>query len=362
MTDRPSLANQPFAPSWLDWIVRGIERLPGPTWAAYFLLTGLALAYVALEAALSSRGLFGQDPAYFAYAIFQTLPLATYHLLSRGAISAWATFRPATDLDDDAASRWQAELSTTPARPAALLYVFGAALYLVMLAALQDGFDLVGHQPAFIVLRVLSEALWIAPLLWMVVYLLFRQARIVSHLHRTVTKIDLLQPAPLQAMATLTARSAIALLLLQLFVFVPLPNVSDSARLTMILLVMPFTLVPVAAFFLPLRGMRALLEKERARRQATVAARIDSTVDELHRVVDAETDPARPHDPDAVRLAQLRIDGLNKALASLLQERDFIGRLSTWPWNTATLRAVLSAIALPIVLFLLTRALERFVL
>ena len=77
-------------------------------------------------------------------------------------------------------------------------------------------------------------------------------------------------------------------------------------------------------------------------------------------MVDGEAVAIR--DAELSRLAQLRIDALNKALASLLQERDFVGRLSTWPWDSSTLRAVLSAVALPIVLFLLTRALERFVL
>jgi two-component sensor histidine kinase len=349
---------RPYAPSWLDAIVLGIERLPGPTWAAYLLLTGLAFAFVALEAALSSRGLFGQDPAYFAYAVFQLLPLATYHFLSRGALTAWASFRPATDLDDVTAARWQVELSTTPAKPAGFLYLVGAALYLGMLAALPDGFDLVGHQPAFVALRVLSEALWMAPLFWMVVYLLVRQARIVSHLHRAVTKVDLLQPGPLHAMATLTARSAIALLVLQLFVFVPLPNVSDSARLTLILIVLPFTFVPVAAFFLPLRGMHAVLEREKYRLQSEVSSRIKPTVATLHGMVDQEAVPTR--DAESSRLSQVRIDALNKALASLLQEREFNARLSTWPWDTTTLRAVVSAVLLPIGLFILTRLLDQF--
>ena len=108
--------DSPYSPSWLDTIVRAIDRLPGPSWAAYIPLTGLAFAFVALEAALSSRGLFGQDPAYFAYAIFQVLPLAVYHFLSRGSVTAWESFRPATDLDDATAARRQKELSTSPGK------------------------------------------------------------------------------------------------------------------------------------------------------------------------------------------------------------------------------------------------------
>jgi len=51
---------------------------------------------------------------------------------------------------------------------------------------------------------------------------------------------------------------------------------------------------------------------------------------------------------------------LNKAISSLLQEREFISKRSTLPWDTGTFRAVASAVLLPVVLFLFTRALERF--
>ena len=350
-----------YSSSWLDAIVTAIDRLPGPTWAAYLVLTGLALGYVAVEAALSSRGLFGQDPAYFAYAFGMIYPLAAYHYLSRGALSAWDTFRPATHFDDDQAAFWRSQLSTTPAKAAVILYVSAVVGYLALLAWSPQGFDLVGHQPAFVAMRILSEAFWLAPLTWMVVYLIYRQTRIVAQLHRSVVKVDLLQPGPLQAMARLTARNAIALLVIQLFLIaVPLPNVSESARLALALVVTPFMAVSIAAFVFPLRGMHSLLEREKSRRGVVVSTRLDAALSTLHDVVDAETSGSS--DAEASRLAQVRIDALNKALTSLLQEREFIGRLSSWPWDTSTLRAVVSAFAIPIVLFVLTRALERFVL
>jgi hypothetical protein len=360
-SDEAAPADRPYASSWLDAIVGAIERLPGPPWVAYLVLTGVAFIYVAVEAALSSRGLFGQDPAYFAYAFGLIYPLAAYHFLSRGALAAWDSFRPATDCDDAQAARWRTELSSTPAKPSIVVYVVGVVGYLSLLAWSPQGFDLVGHQPAFVAMRVLSEAFWLAPLSWMLVYLIYRQTRIVSQLHRSVVRVDLLQPGPLHAMSRLTARNAVALLVIQLFlVLVPLPNVSESVRLALAIIVVPFMAVSVAAFVVPLRGMRALLERERDRRTAVVASRLDATLITLHDVVDEETSGSP--DPEASRLAQVRIDALNKALSSLLQERDFVRRLSTWPWDTSTLRAVVSAFALPVVLFLLTRALERFVL
>jgi two-component sensor histidine kinase len=350
---------QSYTPSWLDTLVARIERLPGPTWSAYILLTVLALAFVALDASLSSRGLLGQDPAYFGYAFFHVYPLAAYYYLSRAALAAWDAFRPATGLDDASAERMRLELSTTPARPALVVYVVGAASFLAMMAMAPEGFDLVGHQPAFVALRVLSEAFWLAPVAWMLGYLLFRQLRIVSQLHRSVVAVDLLKPGPLHAMSKLTARSAIVLLLPQLLgVFVPLPNLSGSVRLVLSVVLLPVISLSVAAFFLPLRGMHALLEAEKDRLQSEVSSRIKSTVATLHDVVDEEAVPTR--DAESSRLSQVRIDALNKALASLLQEREFNARLSTWAWDTSTLRAVLAAVVLPIGLFVLTTAIDRF--
>jgi hypothetical protein len=241
------------------------------------------------------------------------------------------------------------------------VYVGAALAYLALLAWSPQGFDLVGHSAAFVAVRVAAEAFWLAPVSFMIGFLLVRQVRIVSQLHRSVVTVDLLEPGPLHAMARLTARSAILLILLQLLVFVPLPNVTTEARLALILFFLPFIGLSVAAFLVPLRGMHALLEEARRRYESAVNARIRATTATLHEVVDRETGGGQP-DADKARLAQLRIDALNKALASLLQERELIGGLSTWPWDTTTFRAVISAVALPMVLFVLTTAIDRFLL
>lgn len=64
-------------------------------------------------------------------------------------------------------------------------------------------------------------------------------------------------------------------------------------------------------------------------------------------------------DADARELA--RADGLNKTLATMLQQRDVLAKLPTWPWSTATLRTFVTAIFLPIALFLIQRLLSQFV-
>jgi len=56
-----------------------------------------------------------------------------------------------------------------------------------------------------------------------------------------------------------------------------------------------------------------------------------------------------------------RADGLNKTLGSLLQQRDVLAKLPTWPWSPGTLRGFVTVILLPIILFLVQRYLLVFV-
>ncbi len=51
--------------------------------------------------------------------------------------------------------------------------------------------------------------------------------------------------------------------------------------------------------------------------------------------------------------------GLNKALGTMLQQRDVVARLPTWPWSAGTLRAFVTAILLPLGLFIVQRVLSQ---
>jgi len=103
----------------------------------------------------------------------------------------------------------------------------------------------------------------------------------------------------------------------------------------------PYLVIPpiiaTIAFVVPLYGLHGRLEAEKDRLQAEIEVRLKGLLAELNRDVDA--------------LDFRRADGLNKTLASMLQQREVIARLPTWPWSTGTLRAIVTAILLPIFLF-----------
>ncbi len=51
--------------------------------------------------------------------------------------------------------------------------------------------------------------------------------------------------------------------------------------------------------------------------------------------------------------------GINEALDGLLKEQSVLSKISTWPWQSDTFRAVASAILLPIIVWAITRILEN---
>ncbi len=87
--------------------------------------------------------------------------------------------------------------------------------------------------------------------------------------------------------------------------------------------------------------MHARLVEEKERLQFVAEERLKAILAELAR------------DVDAVDLA--RADGLNKTLGSLLQQRELLAKLPTWPWSPGTLRGFVTVILLPIVLFVAQR-------
>jgi hypothetical protein len=119
--------------------------------------------------------------------------------------------------------------------------------------------------------------------------------------------------------------------------------VSRSPALEALLVAMIPT--AVACFVLPLRGMHRRLAAEKDRALAEVASRFETVFARLHERVDQEvlTDA----------------DKFNLQITSLSAEREVLARVSTWPWEPATLTGFLTTLVLPVFLWVIQRVLER---
>ncbi len=355
-----STDTRPYSPSWVDAITGVIDRAPGPTWLAYLLLLLLACLTASTEGWIAGVSSFPAiDPWQASYGVYFIAPLAVIHYLDGVAGEAWDQFRPATNLVADAAARVRYELTVTPARPALALLVFGYLANTAWFAADPAGTQIAGQPVLYVLLRVFFEG-FISAVLFVLVFHTIRQLRIVSSLHRSAVAIDLYHPTALHAMSRLTARSAFLFIALAVMIDLPYPGTSEQIWIeTVVLFGLPLLGLAAVVFFLPLRGLHDRLAEEKQKLLGAAASSLETSIAALHRLVIDEA--ANATDVEASRVAQTRIDALSKAQSALIQEQDLVGRLSTWPWNANTLRAVVSAVALPIALFLLTRMLERFV-
>jgi len=102
-----------------------------------------------------------------------------------------------------------------------------------------------------------------------------------------------------------------------------------------------------AEFFLPLAGLHSRLRVEKQRLLSDARRRIQATLEELHR---------RMEQSDLASMQRMK-----DQLGSLLLEKDCLGKLRTWPWPPGMILRVLGVIGLPMLLFILQRALQEWI-
>lgn len=158
---------------------------------------------------------------------------------------------------------------------------------------------------------------------------------------RTAPHLDILKPASANAFSRLTSVVAVAILL-PVIVFVIGDREIPTAYLVQVGSLM---LMAIASFVLPLMTIHRRLEAHKTRLPAEAQDRVTLVLSRIHDAVERD---------DMSRAEQLQ-----NMLDALLAERDLLDRLHTWPWSTTTFRGVASALLLPVVVFVITRALER---
>jgi hypothetical protein len=92
--------------------------------------------------------------------------------------------------------------------------------------------------------------------------------------------------------------------------------------------------------------MHNMLAAEKALQQAELARRIDTAIGEIKRRMDAGEVAEMEH--------------MKNSMESLTMAQGVLDRVPTWPWQADTIRAIATALLLPIVLWLIQRVLERF--
>jgi len=335
-----------YPQSWVDRLIGTIERLPGPAWVTY-----TAMFVVLLVAANAAGWLDGDlaigsfDPYLSSLAVYPVVALAAIHYLDAKALDALQTLRPALSIDDEDFRSLRYQLTTLPALPtvvwslAGLAFAVGYVVFGLALPVRQRGPAAISFDAA--------TALVGFPLLAVLFFHTVRQLRLISRIQQQLARIDIFQLEPLLAFSGVTARNGSIILGLAYVSAATDPSTFALTNPTLLAFVVISILIAIAAFVLPLYGIHQRIEKEKERLAAAANRDLQSVLAEVSR---------------RARTADLTdADALNKQLSSVVIQRDVIARIPTWPWEAATLRGFITAVLLPVALWLVFRALDRLI-
>ncbi len=333
----------PYHGSWMDWLVRGVGRLPVPAWLFYgVLLIVLAFANNAVFWLDGSLTLGAFHRTRLTDAVYIPLFIAVYDDLRLVASRSFQRFRPLLPADDIEAQGIEYRLSTLPRRLGWLALFLGAGLAPVLIADNPQAFGVdVALTSLPRIYQYFNTAVSMACMSAVVIQTI-RQLRLVTELHRKASAFDLFQLGPVHALATFSARAGIGVALFMLFFAIA--EASTFTELNLLLLI-GMAVLAISVFLVPLLGMRSRLQDEKARLIGEANAGIEQTVGRIHDRVNSDK-----YD---------EMGGLNSALSALVAERGFLLGISTWPWDVSTLGGFVSSLLLPIVLLFVARLLER---
>jgi hypothetical protein len=342
--ERAAPGAPPYPPSWVDRLTDWIERRPGPSWLVY---VAAWLALFALETVVKwSDGTYPVGTFFPFHAVWTgsgIYALALMNRLDHAAAAALDTFRPVL-VNDNAYSRLHYQLTTLPARPTLLMSLGGLSVgvAITVLTSFNWGLLKVGTSlPSVLLDGLLMLGLW-----WVfgaLFYHIVHQLQLFIHIYAKETRINLFELGPLYAFSGVTARTAIGIILLDYAWYAT--GTQAMNNLVTIGVTLLFVLLGVITFAWPLWGVHQVLVKEKTRVQGEMSRRMETACADLHRRIDSGN------------LGEM--DALNKAMASLVIEQNILNGISTWPWQSETVRALATAVVLPVILWFILRLLEQ---
>jgi hypothetical protein len=173
-----------------------------------------------------------------------------------------------------------------------------------------------------------------------------RWLALVAEIHREARAIDPFEREPIYAFSKLTVYVGLVILV-TVYYTLTLNSAFVNGNMPALVL-MPFaTILGIAAFVAPLWGIHGRLVREKAVLLGEVDRRMRAVGAELYENIDAGR-----LEPNTM---------ISATIAGLRALRDQIRELPTWPWPPQLLRGFVSALLLPVIVYVLSRLAAGFV-
>jgi hypothetical protein len=331
-----------YRPSILVRLFVAVEGLPFGGWWIYPVLYVALGAYEQVALWLTGQrpvGTFTPEPV--AAALFGPLLLGATHYLAGAAARAMDAFRPASGLSEADFTARRYELVALPAGRVWLPVAIGSIIGISsILTASPAGLAPYGGTVNTALVVIGPAALFGYGITGVFFFQSLRQLRGVARLLDEAPTINLFDTSPMYAFSRLTAGIGLIVVFFAYYAFA-VASAYQLGNAVAIFVNVTAVVLGVVCFVVPLLGAHWRLADEKAELLRGVNTRFGALQAELYGRVDGSN-----------------LAGTNEvtsALAGLETVRGRIDRLPTWPWPPALLRGFISAIILPIVVYLLTR-------
>lgn len=339
---------RPYPASWANWLISRWDALGMWFWLPYFgLFVLLALAQTLAKWWDGSLAVGQLLPLQILAASYIPWGLLLIRYLIRAALEALETIRPTLGPSEADYQELRYQLSVAPALATLAATLVGAGfgiVYWLFIMRPVHPFILWGSSSLS-----LAIDLGVALLIWAVLGALFfialRQSRIIQRIYTRIEQINLMLPQPLYALSNYTLVAAVGGTLINYgwFVVVSLTIAHTPPAITAVSLGLEAMVVVV--FVLPLWSIHILLLEEKRRLQGLLNERLRKATADLHQSIDEGM--------------LERIDPVQKALSGIQIQQTVLDRASTWPWQPETFRILSTAIAAPLLIWLVQRVLSR---
>jgi hypothetical protein len=340
MMDAFSVKNATYPPSWVNRFTSWVKRLPIPAWLFYAILL-IVWEMIAFLSAWSTGELqWGEvDSLTFFQNFWGVAILGFHHYLESEIRDALQGSKPLLNVPSGGFSKLEYEFTIMPARPFLAWSIIGLGIG-VSFGVSEKGFTLLSLPILFQILNFgLQTSLVIG-----ISYRLIRLVRMISKLYASSITINLFDLTPVYALSALSIKVGLFLLVWLYSDLALFPGYfADPLYLGGVAL---FIMLPLAAFFLPLRGINHRLVKEKRHLISDVSRRLGFVLDQMKHAFESG---------DLKNIGDLEI-----ALRAVHREKNMVEMIPTWPWQPGTLRVFLTLVFLPIFLWFIQQILDRF--
>lgn len=336
---------RPYPPSFLDRFMDFVQRQRAPYWFTYLCLLVVEVAILHILAWVDGWvPFFTFNPIMAVFPVWLWIPMIVMTYVDSVALDALNSFRPLLKIEEEEFNTLKYEFTTMPPRGVFLSSLFWTINYLLL--------TYLGYQVFYVAYGLDAFFSSVTFMVGLISYLTgsaiyyhsLRQLGLINRTVRMTRQLNLFSLDPVYAFSRVTSLIGISWMLMLTLTLLTLPIRLATGLGVAIMAVQ--ILLAVAAFVLPLWFVHRRLVSEKRNLIAELNLRVQSAMDKLHHALDK-------NEKDDV-------DHFSNALMGMGAEREVLTAIPTWPWRAGTLTGFLSAIVLPIVIFLIQFVIEKW--